>query len=383
MALQKNSVRMLCAGALVCLFFASSVGAQTQEVPPSTPSPESELEALLKSYQDRIPTQNAIITASISGSISLTQDPETPSAHQAVAFTVSSVLTDLDRATITWYQNGVLKEQGKGKKVFSTQTGAFGSVSTVSVVVLTTEGVLVTKRSSLKPLDVELVWEADTYTPPFYKGKALPSPGSDLRVFARPIGASGADSSFVYRWKVDGKSVPSASGYGKSTATLPGLFLGGKTATVEVSIASLDETVRATKSITIRGVTPRILLYEDRPLEGIRYGRALGTTAVAPGNEMTVRVEPFFLSKDARTNGSVLYRWTLDGGTVPTVESSGSGLVFGEYGTHRLTLFNDGSAQKMVSLGLSVRSTASLFSSVNKLLTVSLGGKPFSDNGSF
>ena len=61
----------------------------------------------------------------------------------------------------------------------------------------------------------DVLWEAlDSHTPPFYKGKPLPSNESYIRAVA--ISGSFNPRTTTYTWNRGGKTVASASGLGKS-----------------------------------------------------------------------------------------------------------------------------------------------------------------------
>src|SRR5262245_18430252 len=64
---------------------------------------------------------------------------------------------------------------------------------------------------------VDLLWQGEVYTPPFYLGRALWSGQSRLTVVAVPHVGSSAANSLVYRWTRDGEVLGNASGVGKRT----------------------------------------------------------------------------------------------------------------------------------------------------------------------
>lgn len=332
----------------------------------------AQVNAILDTYRSQIPTPQAIQASGIERSILLKANPETPGAHESVSFTLTSALTDLDRATIAWYQNGILKESGKGKKTFSATTGDFGTTLSISAVVSTAEGVSATRRLSFKPLDIEISWEADTYTPPFYKGKALPSAQSTLRLSARVVGSTSNQSTFTYRWKKDGVALQALSGYGKSLITLEKAVAPSGTI-LEVSVYGSDGSFIGKEQMTVRPISPLVLFYEDRPLEGIRYQSALGGSMIAASNEFIVRTEPFFVSRADRENGKILYRWSFDGAPVKTTAGGSTALV-GEYGSNRLTIINTTSQKSDVLVGFEMTNTANALQAGKRALTLILSG---------
>src|SRR4051812_29947296 len=74
-------------------------------------------------------------------SVQVTVSPENPVANSAVSFKVTSYLSDLDRASITWYVNGKRISSGTGLRNFTTTLGDVGSNTSVKVIVITAEGI--------------------------------------------------------------------------------------------------------------------------------------------------------------------------------------------------------------------------------------------------
>lgn len=360
-------------------FFASAQ--LTELATPSTdPDPIQQSLDLLDTYRARIPTPSAIRSASIQGSVVGKVSPEMPGQNELVTVTLTSTLTNLDSASISWTIDGKLAQSGKGKKVFSFTTGAYGTRTTVTASVTTTEGVFTIKTWSFRPMLVDLAWEADTYTPPFYRGKALPSTRAGLRVVATIQGSSVNPSSLIYRWKKDQKVLSDISGYGKSSAFIPQAFERGGATSIEVEVTSVDGTFTAKKGILVSAVEPQARLYEERPLEGIIYQRSLGATADAHSNEFTVRVEPYFVPLADWNAKKVLYQWNLNGRTLPDKNVVGAE-VFGEYGPNRMTLVNASQKTKTVSLEFGMQNIATMSHIGRNMLTVILGAKDTAGGG--
>jgi hypothetical protein len=94
----------------------------------------------------------------------------------------------------------------------------------------------VTKEVILAPQDAAILWEAvDSYAPPFYEGKKLPSPESIVRIASIPnflgIKQSSSTKNAVYVWSRNKSVIPDAGGYGKI------LFLFNTTAFDQVNLS--------------------------------------------------------------------------------------------------------------------------------------------------
>jgi len=267
--------------------------------------------------------------------VSLSITPPYPSGGETVSLQVTSYGIDLSSATITWYINGVQTEKAVGLTQ-KTLVARAGKTDTISAVITGRDGTTVEKSILLSPSDVDIVWEAiDSYTHPFYKGKALPSSGGSIRVVAIPhiINASGSfipESELVYTWSIDGfkRDVMSQSGYGKHTLSLVKNILTEKE-TVSVDINSRDGSRSAGGSVSIISTEPEVLIYEHRPLLGIWYAHAVVDQLRLFSSEMSLIVEPFFFSLPTKNTNFLQYTWTMNGKRIPTDAMSPRSAIFG------------------------------------------------------
>ena len=249
-------------------------------------------------------------------SFNISMSPENPVPNQAVFMSVSALEFNMDLSNISWTVDGKPKESGVGKKAISVTAPANGKTLTVVVKVIPNIGGLLEQSVTISPSELDLIWEAtDSYVPPFYRGKALPVSQSIVKVAAIPnvrtsTGALKPASSFVYSWKKDGNNVLASSGYGKSSMSFANQIL-DKQNRVEVSVT--DGTKTVSSSVTIVPFTPEILLYEEYSLTGIQYQEALGLIKEMTAKPRTTIVaEPYFLSKNFKTNPDIKTIWKLN-----------------------------------------------------------------------
>lgn len=262
------------------------------------------------------------------GNITLTMTPEFPRANEEVTVTAQGFSVDLDRAEVSWYENGVLKKKGVGARSFSFTTGALGEASSLRVVVASPSRGLFRETLAIRPAEVDILSEADSYTPPFYKGKGLPSGESRLRLTALPFLAAGNGrllnpASLVYSWEQDGKKLLAESGFGKQSATIRGPLL-FQESIVSVEVSSLDESLKAKKTIFFDAESPRVLFYEKHPLRGILYERALKEKYTLLTDEFSLRAEPYFFPRlslpagTARESALLEFGWSVNSRSVPS-----------------------------------------------------------------
>lgn len=279
--------------------------------------------------------QLAINTAS-----SIESAPSLPGPFTDVVLTLNAYTFDPSRTTLTWYVNGILKEKGIGLRKILVKMGPAGTVTTVQVVAEPTDSAKAIITKTFRPAYTAIMWEAQTYTPPFYKGKALASRGSTVTYIAMPFfvddnGKLIDPSTLVYNWKNGYANNVDASGYGKQTYTIANDLRNGE---VSVEVSTLDKQLRAKASLVVPRIQPFIGVYALNPLLGIKYENAISNNYTLSTQESTVVVEPYFFSVPSRESGNLLYDWTI-GTARPSAKSSlvlrstGTGA-----GTARITL---------------------------------------------
>jgi hypothetical protein len=306
--------------------------------------------------------------------ITFQTNPKTPGPDQLVTVSIQSYAVDLDSANLTWYVNKEVVASGIGEKSIQTMTKKLGETTTINVVVLAANGTRFDKQLLLRPIEVDLLWEADTFVPPFYKGKALPTYKSIVKVSAIPRfnAFSSNPSQYSYAWTAN-QIQGLGQGLGKQSVLVP-MKYSGSSVPVEVTVTDLAVGASSTTTLTTSGsgsaveritaVNPFILFYEDAPLLGIRFDRALSGAVTTNGINFTLRAAPYFFSNDDITNTSLIYTWQQDRqklapGIDPTV------LVLGKEGT----------AAQSSTIGLMIQNSKRILQSANAGITVNFAAE--------
>jgi len=272
--------------------------------------------------------------------------PETPGPNSPVTIEIGGVGSFLGNATITWKKDGVVVLQDTGATRYNFTTNTIGKATTIGITIQSPTQGTITKQFVFNPSAVNLVWEADTTVPPFYKGKALYSAGSPLKVVAMPVVLVGssrvAASALSYQWSVNDQLISGASGLGRSSLS----FVGDQLNTSET--VSVDVYYGAAKvargEVAVTAVSPQLVLYERDPLRGLILDVAFPSTINLLGKEMTVQAVPFYFSNKDNLNGSLQYAWQLNGQEA-TGPNAQDGIL-----TLRQTGSGTGAAQIEVSL---------------------------------
>ena len=249
------------------------------------------------------------------GTVSVEITPEFPIPNAATSVKLITYNTNLDKARISWTIGGKAIKSGVGEKTLTFTTGPLGKTSLVMATIYTKEGYVMIKEIPITPLEVNFLWEAMTYVPPFYKGKAGYGYGSVARVIAFPeffkAGTRISNSNLVYKWSINGRVAQDASGYGKNFLDVPEQIF-PKSIAVEVEVKSFDGTLAVKKEVVLEPVQPKVLVYENNPLYGILAQKSLANNYTLVGNEITISAIPYFFSATERTGSDMQYRWSLN-----------------------------------------------------------------------
>ncbi len=240
--------------------------------------------------------------------------PENPGPRQTLSLSLSSNLVDLNRYPITWTVDGAVVASGIGKKSITTQTKDYGQTTTISMSIKLIESEI-TKRISITPQDTTIIWEAvDSYAPPFYQGKRLPSYESIVRITSIPnfLGnkQSVATKNAVYIWKRNNSAVTDASGFGKDSILIQHNRV-RPTETITATASSVSASGQATASVTIPFLNPFVLIYARDPVTGIRNPLTKKVIPV-PTKGLTLEAEPYFFSVLQNNPNFLKLSWSLN-----------------------------------------------------------------------
>lgn len=247
--------------------------------------------------------------------------PQHPGPFEQVSVTVEDFSRDLNKVNIAWSLNGKTEQTGVGLKRYTLTTGALGTVSNISI---NMGGDVSTV--TIRPTVTDILWQADTYTPPFYKGKALHSNQDPVTLVAEPFfitttGSRLDPEKLIYKWKEGGKINNNASGTGKRTFTVnPSVLI--RPIEVELEVTSSDNSYHSLSTIRIPDSKTEVLLYENDPLYGIRFEEALNNKDFSI-TEQEIRVfgVPMYFSNEQESDGQLVLTWNLNNSRINQTEN--------------------------------------------------------------
>lgn len=239
--------------------------------------------------------------------IDITLYPSEPKPGQSVTATAQSFGMDLNSSTVTWTYNGTTLSVGTGKTSVVFTAPSSSTVATLSV---SASGQGGTASSSLiiRSASVDVIWEAiDSYTPPFYKGKALAPIGGKIRITAIP--SATAPKTLSYSWQYNGDAVLGQSGSNKTSLTIKTDVLGTNES---FSVKALGGSFTGSGSTQVQLRDPQILLYQ-KSNGFIDYGRGSIRDVYITTPGITLRAEPFNFSITNSIDKSVSIGFMLNG----------------------------------------------------------------------
>jgi len=195
-----------------------------------------------------------------------------------------------------------------------------GQKTTIRVVVETSDGIIKEVSGEISPSGVDLVVEPMSYTLPFYKGKPLFINEGTIKIVAIPDiiidGIKMASSDLNFKWKRGEIMLASNSGKGKNSIIING-SIPIRDINIELQILDSSGNVLAEKSKIISVDKPKILFYEDNPLYGILYNKAItGNYFLGTKEELNIIAKPFSFNFMSDTPEESSYTWYTNGNYV-------------------------------------------------------------------
>lgn len=241
--------------------------------------------------------------------------PPNPAPYENVNISLKSFYYNLDSTFISWSIDGKDLSSGVGKKSFSATAPSAGKETIVVATMSLTDGIMETKIS-IKPSVMVLLWQAnDSYVPPFYRGKALPTPDSEVKVVAMPEirNASGSISpnNMTYSWKRDYTNDVDGSGYGKNSFVFTNDYLEDSN-NVSVKVSTIDQQSSSEGSVDIGTVQPKIVFYRNDSDTGVVWQNALNDQYKIEGESVTVVAMPYFISPTELRHPILVWNWFIN-----------------------------------------------------------------------
>lgn len=159
-----------------------------------------------------------------------------------------------------------------------------------------------------------LTWSSNSYTPPDYEGRSLPSRGSQIKVAVIPTKKSSLNpDSLYYRWLLDNELAYQSNGQGKSSFVFVATKWGGDRHEIESQILDSQENIIWRGYLSIKIVSPQVLLKSPGS-----YYAAADSVASKTGRDLALTALPFFFRAQKITD--LVFNWSVDGQTLGSLD---------------------------------------------------------------
>lgn len=267
--------------------------------------------------------------------LSIILTPERPRPGEYVVARAEHFGGGLDSAYLRWFVNDTLVVEGLGKTTISYTAGAATAEETVVLEV--TGPSLETLRAvrSYRPGSIVLLMEGKATAHPFYRGRTLMPLQGLASVVAIPelFDADGrrvSPADLWFDWKENNKKRQNDSGMGKNTLVIAGNII-PRPVNVEVEVRAPVGTLGARGNLTVSATRSNVHLYENNPLLGVLYNKALGNRITIGGAEFGIKTIPYFFGFGGE---GAKIAWTINndilGGSDDTIVVRGKEGVVGQ-----------------------------------------------------
>ncbi len=258
--------------------------------------------------------QTAIGTVSLDG-VDIEMTPANPAPGDSVTVDVKSYSKDLNGANINWLVNGKSVQHGTGITNITVSAPAIGKNVQVMADVIPVGGGEIQKVINVQSGSVDLITETSGYTPPLYRGKNTYSQQNTLSLIAIPhlVDTNGKpidQKNIIYTWKQNSTVLGDLSGYGKQNLKLKGSLI-ARPFLVDVKVTSSDGKAHAEKQIAVSADQPSITFYQNDPLYGVEYNKAVGDTVNLAHNQLKITAVPFGFDVVADAK-ALVYSWMIN-----------------------------------------------------------------------
>lgn len=254
---------------------------------------------------------------SIPEQISLVSKPKFPKPNSVAEISLNAYTLNTTGSTIRWYVNDTEQISSRNERTISVDIGDLGKKVQVEARISLMNGSAYSVVKTIIPINIDVIIEANTSVPVFYRGRSLPSQGAPIRVVAIPhTGDTNNTALLTYKWTLNDKVLLGGPVVGKQSIdiTMPTF----KNARLTVEVTDPNNKLIGEETTILSASEPELHFYEYNPLLGLSR-KSVKSPLVLLGEEATIRAEPFFMGKT--DNDTILYEWELNSQKVENKDS--------------------------------------------------------------
>lgn len=244
--------------------------------------------------------------------------PEKPNVGDSVQIEAEMYGTKVSDTSFIWKINNKIIKEGLGVNKINF---VLESKSKVDLTITTNYGSKIGKIFEFDPKKIILIWESKTYTPPFYKGKSLYTPESNLVLNAINLDQENPLTNTYnnYKWSLEGTVQGDVSGFGYSSYSYQGEILKREPLFgVSVSGVNSYKDKQNNKNnvynneavLRVQTLNTEIISYEKHPLLGVLFNKTIKYQYDMDKNETTIVSYPMYYGLSSVL--SAVYNWYIN-----------------------------------------------------------------------
>ena len=233
--------------------------------------------------------------------------PEFPRPGEPVTITINDYAGGTYGSNVTWLYDGQVVGEAENRRSVTLTAGALNTEAKVEAVLSKPSGGREVLSTTIKPVYLDIIIEAQTRVPDFYLGRALPSIGSLVNATAL-VNDGSFRTDLVYTWRLNRQVLEGGPIRGRNQVsfTTPR----GDTSVLSVQATEPNGNVLARRSMFVAAVFPTISFHEVSALFGMRQN-PIDSELILIGNTVTIQAEPYNL--DIRVfNNPDIAQWEVN-----------------------------------------------------------------------
>ncbi len=294
------------------------------------------------------------------GNLAINPSPRYPEPDQEVTMNLYDAA--VGSRGVRWFVDGIEQTESQNQRSITINSGSLGQKTTVQALVETFIGETLNVSYEIKPIIIDIIIEADTTTPAFYKGRPLPGNGSEVKAIAlvqtNSSGIIDNPNRYIYHWRLNRNTIGRGFGLEESVVNFSSQYRQSVSLHLSVRDQSTGQTV-GEKTISVPFVEPKLYFYEFNPLRGLSEN-VLPNPLNLIGDEITLRAEPYYLSNSTmQQQDNVLKEWRINNQVVNTAESN----------PMEITLRREGGSGRF-NIGFHIRNLSDIIQGVRDSITI-------------
>ena len=263
----------------------------------------------------------------VSPQLLLETEPEYPRPGEEETSTINDYRGGTYGSNVTWLYDGQVVDSAENRRSVTIVAGALNTPTKVEAVLSKPSGGREVLSTTIRPVYLDIVIEAQTRVPDFYLGRSLPSIGSMVNATAL-VNDGRMRTDLVYTWSLDRQVLEGGPIRGRDQVSFAMPM--GDNAILSVQATEPSGRVLARRAIFVPSVQPSVSFHEVSTLFGVKQS-PIDSELILVGNTATVQAEPYHLDTRVYNNPAVA-QWKIDNSSQQNTGGSPYQITFQQTG---------------------------------------------------